>query len=539
MTSHSSMMGDLLQLAAKEAKRRLLTLATLFSLGALTALAVVLMTPKTWEATAVIIAEGNNIIKPLMEGRAVPTTIADQTANVTQVVMSRRIIRELAQYAGLMRAKMSPQEEERLLQQFRARIRIEPQRELIRVSFRDSDPRRTYMVANKVAETFVREGVQTKERESREAFEFINKQVTEYSQKLGQVHEQLLAYYRGQDMPKQAGGVKPAGAGGSDGAATPDDGAPAPAPSGSKPKLSAAELAALRLEMATLEAQVERRPAGAAPGRDESRQLEDQARARVNAAQTELDRLLATYTDQHPDVKRAERTLANAKEDLKRAEQGRTDRDTARAAATALDDEVTRAARGRLEEVRRQISTATGQPIKRRSATPRPVAAALAQEALVPEMRGVGQDTKLSELSRRYEATRDVYQDLLKRRENARVSMELDLAQQGFTLRIQEAAELPMTASGLRMMHQTAIGFVLALLAPIGFLFAIVRFDPRVRTVGQIEKLANVPLLVAIPYASPGGEPRERGRRRLAIAMIVGVLIVYILVFIIRAKAAA
>lgn len=528
MTSHPSMVGDLLQLCAKEAKRRLLTLATLFSLGALTALAVVLITPKSWEATAVIIAEGNNIIKPLMEGRAVPTTIADQTANVTQVVMSRRIIRELAQYAGLFRnTKLSPQEEERVLHQFRSRIRIEPQRELIRVSYRDTDPRRTYLVANKVAEIYVREGVQSKARESREAFEFINKQVTDYAQKLGIVHEQLLAYYRGdavKDLPKKPAGGTEAGA--------PDQAAPAD----TRAKVSAEQLAALRLEQATLEAQVERRPAAAA--RDDSRQVEEQARTRLTQAQNELDRLLATYTDQHPDVKRAQRNLATAKDDMKRAEQGKTDRDTARAAASALDDEVSRAARGRLDEVRRQITAATGVPFRRRLPTPRAGAtAALSPDMVVPEMRGVGQDTKLSELSRRYEATRDVYQDLLKRRENARVSMELDVEHQGFTLRIQEAAELPMTASGLRMLHQTLIGFVLALLLPVGFLLAVVRFDPRVRSVGQIEKLANVPLLVAIPYAAPGGEPRERTRRRLAAAMVVGVVVVYILVFIIRAKA--
>ena len=530
MTSHPSMVGDLLQLCAKEAKRRLLTLATLFSLGALAALAVVLITPKTWEATAVIIAEGNNIIKPLMEGRAVPTTIADQTANVTQVVMSRRIVRELAQYAGLFRgSKLSPQDEERVLHQFRSRIRIEPQRELIRVSYRDADPRRTYLVANKVAETFVREGVQSKARESREAFEFINKQVTEYSQKLGLVHEQLLAYYRG-DAPKDAP-KKPAGGAET---ANPDQAAP----TDTRAKISADQLAALRLEQATLEAQLERRPAAAA-ARDDSRQLEDQARTRMTQAQNELDRLLSTYTDQHPDVKRAQRSLEIAKEDLKRAEHGRADRDTARAAASALDDEVTRAARGRLDEVRRQITAATGVPFRRRTPMPRAAAAGtLSPDLVVPEMRGVGQDTKLSELSRRYEATRDVYQDLLKRRENARVSMELDVEHQGFTLRIQEAAELPMTASGLRMLHQTAIGFVLALLLPIGFLLAVVRFDPRVRSVGQIERLANVPLLVAIPYAAPGGEPRERTRRRMAVAMVVGVLVVYILVFIIRAKAA-
>ena len=155
----------------------------------------------------------------------------------------------------------------------------------------------------------------------------------------------------------------------------------------------------------------------------------------------------------------------------------------------------------------------------------------------VPEMRGVGQDTQLSELSRRYEATRDVYQDLLKRRENARVSMELDLERRGLTLRIHEAAEMPVTASGLRLLHQTAIGLVFALVVPIGFLVALVRFDPRVRSPWQVERLARLPFLVAIPYAAPTSrELRDRNHRMMAIALITGVFLVYLVVFIIRLK---
>src|SRR5262249_27418579 len=150
------------------------------------------------------------------------------------------------------------------------------------------------------------------------------------------------------------------------------------------------------------------------------------------------------------------------------------------------------------------------------------------------EMRGVGLDTTQSELFRAYDSTREVYQDLLKRRENARVVMDLDAERRGFNMRVQEEAEVPATASSLRLMQIGILGLVLAVLVPIGLLFAIVKLDRRVRTAQQVERLAHVPLLVAIPYES--GRLRSlAGRRTFKAAMLVfGVFVVYGTAFVIK-----
>src|SRR5690606_21256826 len=61
-------------------------------------------------------------------------------------------------------------------------------------------------------------------------------------------------------------------------------------------------------------------------------------------------------------------------------------------------------------------------------------------------------EAALAELTRDYEVNRDIYQDLLRRRENARVSMSLDAEQRGLTFRVQESAALPLQPTGLRML---------------------------------------------------------------------------------------
>ncbi|MDB4969841.1 MAG: Lipopolysaccharide biosynthesis [Myxococcales bacterium] len=522
MISDPTSLSDHVTVLLKEGQRRLLTLAALFSVVAVVALGVGLLLPKRYDASTLILVEANNIIKPLMEGRGVPTSVADQTAVVNQIVLGRKIMREVLLFGGWVqpppKRQPDPREEERLLKQLRSHIKIESTRdEMVHISFSDSDPQRTYKVANKLAEIYVRESQAGKERESRDAFEFIDKQVKEYGDKLADIHEKVLTQYRKQ--PQKPGSV--------------DAPVAAPQQPGSaRSKISAEELADLRAEEALLTTQISRNSKATATGTRNDLRVEEQARSRVLQLQGELDRMLGTMTDEHPDVKRVKRELTTAKEELARAEKVVVDREAAAQLASQRDDDVARAAKSRIEDVRRRIAEATNTPIRRtETAAPRVAATTETND----EMRGVGRDTTLSELLRRYEATRDLYQDLLKRRENARVSMELDAQHRGFTMRVQEPAEMPASASSLRLMHLTLIGLFLALLVPIGFLVAIVRFDRRVRSPQQIQRL--VPLLGSITY-SPTHRERSRFRSRgmLAALMVVGVFVVYIATFLIKLR---
>ncbi len=108
-----------------------------------------------------------------MEGRAVPTSVADQTAVINQIVLSRKIMREVLIFGGWVKPPPARQpdpreEEERLLERaLRNHIKIEVTRdEMVRVSFSDNDPQRTYQVANKLAD-----GLPARERRRQRAGE--------------------------------------------------------------------------------------------------------------------------------------------------------------------------------------------------------------------------------------------------------------------------------------------------------------------------------------------------------------------------------
>ena len=518
--------GELLTLLVQEGKRRLVVMSAIFGVVALGVLGFGLNMAKRWEASTLITTDARSIIKPLLEGRAVPTTISDQNPVVTQVMGSRRILREIVAFGGWIKKPLGPTQEDRLLKGIKDRIKIEVSKEdNIRISYHDTDPERAYRVTNKLAEIFIRESTALKETQSREAFEFISRRVKEYEDKLTEAHEALLAHYRGEGVRAATLTTPTPVANSKTEPSTEGGGEPR------RPRVSLEEIAALRAEEATLKAQLGQKP-GAVSGAGEGRQ-EEQYRGRVLQLQTDLDRLRARYTEQHPDVLHAQRELKTAQDDLARAEKMRADRALVANAAAMLDSEVTRAATARLDLVQQKIAVATGIPRRRPGSSH---AAAGATQADL-EVRAVGQDTVLAELLRRYEATRDVYQDLLKRRENARVSMDLDSEHRGLVLRVQEAAELPVTSSSIRLLNVAMGGLVFATALPLALLFAFVSLDPRIRSAQQIERLVRLPLLVAIPSSASSREMSERRTQWLLAASIVaGVFVIYVAAFAMRAQ---
>ena len=71
---------ELPAIAWTEATRRRRTLVVMFAVTALLGLAAGLFWPKKYVASTSVLVQESNIIKPLMEGRAVATTNADRAS---------------------------------------------------------------------------------------------------------------------------------------------------------------------------------------------------------------------------------------------------------------------------------------------------------------------------------------------------------------------------------------------------------------------------------------------------------------------------
>lgn len=139
---------------------------------------------------------------------------------------------------------------------------------------------------------------------------------------------------------------------------------------------------------------------------------------------------------------------------------------------------------------------------------------------------------------RDYETNRGIYEDLLKRRENARMAMELDASQQGLAFRVEQPAVMPQHPSGPRLAHFAIAGLLLAVLLPLAVLFGHARLDPRVRSAAQVERLTGLPMLATIPAYPTPADRRRTAMHATALALIVaGVMLCYAVTLVVQLEA--
>ena len=111
-----------------------------------------------------------------------------------------------------------------------------------------------------------------------------------------------------------------------------------------------------------------------------------------------------------------------------------------------------------------------------------------------------GGEAAMAELTRDYEVNRDIYQDLLKRRENARVSKNLNRDKQGLTIRVQDPAVLPLQPAGIRFIHFVLGGFFLSFIGPPALIYGLQLADPRIRFSSLISDKLKLPVLAEVPH---------------------------------------
>ncbi|MBS0514172.1 MAG: hypothetical protein JSS16_01670 [Proteobacteria bacterium] len=505
---------EMTSVLVNEAERRKLTIGVIFAVVALTALGLGLWWPKKYVSSTTILVQENSIIKPLMEGRAVPTGVTDRAAIAREVIFSRKIMDEVLAAGGWLDSKPGPVEQEKIIDAIKGRTTINLYKDnLIQIAYADSDPERTYKTDKLMADRFIQESFAAKERESREAFEFISGQVEEYHKKLTDAEDKLKAF-RAKNVDARPGSAT--------------DSNTRISALRSQVENARIETMALNAKAASLNSQISGESAVVA-----TQTREGQFRVRLVELQNELDKLLLTYTDQHPDVIRVRHEMEDVREALKREQNRSEARQAAGVSAAGSDVAITNPLYLELRSKMAEVRFDAGAAASRMNASQ-----ALLNGELERSRRIADSENDLAELTRDYEVNRDTYQDLLKRRENARVSMNLDADHQGLTFAIQEPAIKPVQPVGLRFVHFSLAGLVLGIGLPALLLFALARLDTRVRSGEQLERLTGLPVLVTIPVCTTIRERRRARLGTLALVLIVfGVFATYVLVVLLHSRA--
>ena len=435
-------------------------------------LSVGLLWPKSYTASTSILVDERNIIQPLMQGAAVATDALDRSKNAREIIFGRKIMDTILDYGGWLKANPSVEERETLIDAIKRQTSITPVgKNILRIEYRDADPDRAFRVTEKVADLFMQESITAKAAESRAAFAFIEQQTQEYQDKLTRAEEELKELRSSNlDANTNEGQL-------------------------------AAKIGDLRARIETTtqelreaearEGSLQRQVSGEAESTADMFR-ESQYRARIGELESKLNTLRLSYLDTHPDIVQVKQQIQALTDNLRaertrREEASRSGKTNESVVSNPVYQQLRReqsqnqsqidALAARLGELQRQLQTEIGRGKRIHS-----------------------DDARLAELTRDYQINRDIYQDLLRRRENARVSMNMDRERQGLTFKIQEPVSLPLAPTGFRFWHFVAAGVVLGLLIPLGLLVARLQFDPRVRVVSQITAVHKAPIMAVVPH---------------------------------------
>lgn len=234
--------------------------------------------------------------------------------------------------------------------------------------------------------------------------------------------------------------------------------------------------------------------------------------ARLRALKSDLAKLDG-FPDKHPDVRRLKDAIAALEAETKAAgpaaagaspEPAKTvDASAGRARTVASLDTELEGLKGEEARLRQTI----GEVEKRLEAVPY-------------------RQSEFSQLSRDHQATREQYESLLKRYEEARIGQNMETENQGERFRVLEAAVPPAGPTAPNRLRLLIMGVFLAgLLAALAVL-SVEQIDTSFHSVDDLRQFTNLPVLAAIPRLQPAGGAQWARAAVIAASMLAGFVLV-------------
>ena len=203
-----------------------------------------------------------------------------------------------------------------------------------------------------------------------------------------------------------------------------------------------------------------------------------------------MEQLLLSYQENYPDVVSLRDQLAELDASIEKLQQSNGD---VYGSGDKVENPLYEELRKQLAEVDVDIRAK-----KRRMQSLKD----LQNEEFARKQRIAASQAELSELTRDYDVTRNVYEEMLRRKEAARMSMTLDIEGQGVSYRIQEPAAFPLKPSGLRFIYFAIVAPILGLLIPLGLVVFYILVDPHLRSsrILQQQLPEDIGLIATIPH---------------------------------------
>lgn len=446
-----------------------------------------------YEASARVHVDTESILRPLMNGLAVQPNVEQQVQMLSRTLLSRPTVERLIRNADLDLAAKTKADREELIDQVTKNIQIKTlgKENLYTLAYRDVSPARAQRVVQALLTIFVESSLGASRTDSDSAQRFLDEQIKAYEIKLTEA-ETRLKDFKLKNIEVQVQG----------------QGDSAARISAISSSLSDANLQ-LREAVSARDAarrQIELARAAAVRVADPSVPVATpEIDARIDAQQRQLDALLQRYTEQHPDVTNTRRLLKELAEQKQREVADKRAMAAKSPNAMPVDSPA-------LAELTRTLASAEVQVAglqARVSEYSTRMAVAKEGLKLAPQL-----ESELAQLNRDYEVHQKNYNDLVSRRESAKMSSELENSASVADFRVIDpprAINTPV-APNRALLLPGALGF--GLLAAAGVAFLLSQLRPMVFDASGLREISQLPVLGVVSL-SVSPEHRRAERRHL------------------------
>jgi polysaccharide chain length determinant protein (PEP-CTERM system associated) len=474
---------------------------------------VVISLPNQYEVSAKIFIDTRSMLKPLLKGLTVNNnSISNSASLMRQTLLTRPNLEDVARKTDLDLSTSTDEEFDSLITGLAKRIVLTgtPRDNIYEIKFADSDPNKAKRIVDEILNSFLETALGDSRQDSVVTQKFLTEQIADYEKRLVEAEERL------KEFKQKNVGLMP-GDGGN-----------------YYQRLEEAKQISRNAELDLREAQnrrseLARQAEGEVPVFGMMEEIDvwnsdvtTKYDGRILELESQLDQLLLQYTEKHPDIVGIRLTVAALEE--------KRDEEATRIAENERDDYSNVSSSTQESLAYQELKISLGQAdadvagLKIRAEEYNKRVEGL--ERLVDTVPEV--EAELQRLDRDYALNKKNFEELLKRRESARLSDDVDSEADHLKLKVIEPPRIPISPVGPKrvalfsgvLLGSLAFGSVLA--------FLLTQITPRFYSSDELREFAQIPVIGVVTMISSGRQRTERLMEFAVFGMVfLGLIAVY------------
>jgi polysaccharide biosynthesis transport protein len=434
--------------------------------------------PKTYEAKSTVAIESSSLIDPLIRGVGVSSNLEGGLNNLKNDITSRNIIERVLKKLDVDTNAKNPGQYEALIEGIKNNLNViviqgsgrqtDSGTALFTISYKGKDPKTVRDIVNTLVSEYIEEKMGYRTSDAQGAYEFIKNQLLEYKNKVEE-SDKVIREFREKNphmIPQNETSIL-----------------------GKIETLQTAKMESdIRLkELIRKKENIQKQLTGEKELTVAFVTQEGTPQGRLNYLNNQLVALTAKYTDNYPEVIKVKHEIEELKKGITHEkapgiERGGSETSAINPIYQQLREELSKtdmeveSLRTRVAEVSRQQHELE----KRLGEMPR-------------------EQEEWSKLQRDKNVSQRIYDELLQKLENAKVSKDLEVTNKAGAFRVVDPAVLPLLPAKPNRVIMILLGLLFGSLSGFGVVLGLEHLKPSFKDESSIETLLKVPVLATIP----------------------------------------